>query len=99
MKKILSISLALVLLSAVASAQSGPGHRLHNQRTEGLYNKHQGSERFELRKDRAKVGITQRHARRDGRITPMERRRIHKARLHTRHHAFRYRHNGHRRMI
>lgn len=100
MKKILSISLILILLSAAASAQR-PGDKIRRQYVRQGFNSGQITrvERFELRKDVTRYKAAQRHARRDGVVTPLERRRIHQLKAETRRDAFRYKHNGRRRLI
>jgi hypothetical protein len=100
MKKILSISLVLILLSAAASAQRS-GDRIRRNYIKQGFSSGQISrpERFELRKDAVRYKAAQHHARRDGVVTPLERRRIHKLRCETRRDAFRFKHNGRRRLI
>jgi len=101
MKKILLFSLILVLISAAASAQAGPGSRFRNQGMQRGFNQGQitRAERFELRKDVFRNQILRKRARRDGVITPIERRRIHRSKCDTRRDVFRFRHNGRRRLI
>jgi hypothetical protein len=101
MKKILVFSLILILISAAASAQAGPGSRFRKQGTQRGFNQGQLTrpEKFELRKDVFRTRIMQRRARRDGVITPIERRRIHRSKCDTRRDAFRFNHNGRRRVI
>ena len=101
MKKILLLSLILTSISAAASAQRGPGYRSHRQRAVAGFNSGQITrpERFELRKDLVRQRVIQHHARRDGVITPMEKRRIHKAKCNTRRDVIRFRHNGRNRVI
>jgi hypothetical protein len=100
MKKILSISLVLILLSAAASAQR-PGNNIRRHSVRQGFSNGQitRGERFELRKDAVRYKAAQHHARRDGVVTPLERRRIHKLRCETRRDAFRFKHNGRRRLI
>jgi hypothetical protein len=100
MKKILSISLILILLSAAASAQR-PGDHMRRHYVRQGFNSGQitRGERFELRKDVVRSKAAQRHARRDGVVTPLERRRIHQLKAETRRDAFRFKHNGRRRLI
>ena len=101
MKKILSISLILILLSVAASAQRGPGDRIRRSYVAPGFNNGQLTrpEKFELRKDAIHYKTAQRNARRDGIVTPLERRRIHRLKCETRRDAFRFRHNGRRRVI
>lgn len=101
MKKILVFSLILVFISAASSAQAVRGSRFRNQGFQRGFNQGQLSrpEKFELRKDVYRSLVLQRRARRDGLVTPVERRRIHRSKCDTRHDAFRFRHNGRRRVI
>ena len=101
MKKILIFSLTLVLTSAAASAQAGPGSRFRKQEIKMGFSQGQFSrpERFELRKDVSRTQIMQRRAHRNGIVTPLERRRIHRSKCDTRRDAFRFKHNSHRRVI
>lgn len=100
MKKILSISFILILLSAAASAQRpGDNIRRHSVRQGFSNGQITRGERFELRKDVTRYKAAQRHARKDGIVTPLERRRIHKLKAETRRDAFRFKHNGRRRLI
>lgn len=101
MKKILLAAFAFLALSIAATAQKGPGDRLEKFRTQQGF--HDGrisrGERWELRRDGERTKMAMRHARRDGRITPRERRRIHALRAKTRHDSFRFRHNRRHRVI
>jgi len=101
MKKILLFSLLLVLLSAAASAQAGPGSHYRKMRTEKGFNDGRltRSERFELRKDGRRTQLLERRARRDGIVTPVERIRIHHSRSHTRRDEFHFKHNRRRRIM
>lgn len=100
MKKILVLSLSLVLLSVAASAQQdNVGDRFRRHRVERGFNNEQTTrpERHQLRRDHFRYKIAQHRARRDSFVGPIERRRLHKMRNHNRHEMFRYRHNrGHR---
>jgi hypothetical protein len=101
MKKIVSISIVLLLLSAATFAQrrTGENIRRHYVR-QGLSNGQiTRGERFELRKDVLRYKAAERHIRRDGKITPLERRRLHKMKQHTRRDAFRFKHNRRHRII
>ena len=100
MKKIFVLGMVLTLLAAAASAQ-GPGDRIRRQRIEQGFNSGQITrpERFRLQKDRIQYKVERRRAARDGRITPLERRRLSKIRRHDRREAFRFKHNRRRRLI
>ncbi len=97
MKKILLFSLILALVSASASAQSVGRSRVRKQ---GIG---QGQltriEKMELRKDVVRNQVMRKRARRDGIVTPIERRRLHRAQCETRRDLTRFRHNGPRRVI
>ncbi|MBI5858890.1 MAG: hypothetical protein HZB42_14760 [Sphingobacteriales bacterium] len=101
MKKILALSLVLIVLSAAASAQAGPGSQFRKYRVQRGYNNGQltRSEKFELRKDVVRYQTMKRRATRDGVVTPFERRKLRKAKCEGRRDLFRFRHNGRRRVI
>ena len=101
MKKILVFSLLLVFISAAASAQAGPGSRFRKQGVQRGFNQGQLSrpEKMELRKDVFRNQILKRRVRRDGVVTPIERKRLHRAKCDTRRDAFRFSHNSRRRVI
>ncbi|MGH2553972.1 MAG: hypothetical protein ACRDEB_09655 [Chitinophagaceae bacterium] len=92
MKKLITFSLLLILISAAASAQTG----FRNGVRRGQLNR---IEKMELRKDIVRTQVLKKRAGRDGIITPFERRRIHRSKCDTRRDAFRFRHNGRRRLI
>jgi hypothetical protein len=92
MKKILVLSFILALISTAASPQVGPGRDLRkNQLTR--------FEKMELRKDVLRSQLLKKRAGRDGVITPFERRMIYRSKCDTRRDAFRFKHNGRRRLI
>ena len=101
MKKILVFSLLLILVSAAASAQTVSGSRFRKQGIQGGFNQNQltRTERFELRRDLFRDQRLKRRARRDGIITPMERRRLRRAKCEARRDRVRSRHNRHRVII
>ena len=101
MKKVLSISFILILFSAAASAQRGSGDRIRKNYMAQGFNDRQITrpERFQLRKDVVHSEVTQHNARKDGVVTPLERRRIHKLKCETRRDVFRFKHNGRRKVI
>lgn len=101
MKKILALSLILIVLSAAASAQAGPGSPFRKHRMQRGFKNGQitRSERFELRKDAVRYQITKRRATRDGIVTPFERKKLRKAKCEGRRDLFRFKHNGRRRVI
>lgn len=98
MKKIAPLSLILILISAAAPAQrqlTGVPVRTQSINTVRITR----PERFQLRRDIIHLNIIQRNARRDGIVTPLEKRRVHKAKCKTRRDAFHFRHNGRNRVI
>lgn len=101
MKKIFYLSAILMLLSIAASAQRGPGDRILRHRVaQGFRNGDiTRPERHQIRKDAFRYKMAQRNARRDGVITPSERRRIHALKVKTRRDAFRFKHNRRTRVI
>ena len=98
MKKIVALSLILVLISAAASAQHGSSIRKHRVH-QSINNSITRPEGHQLRKDAVRYKAAQRIARRDGVVSPLEKRRLHKLRTDTRRDAFRFRHNGRNRLI
>jgi len=99
MKKITAISLILILFSVAASAQQKSGirkHRIVQGHNNGQITR---PERVQLRNDLIRLKMAQRNSKRDGVITPIEKRRIHKMKCNTRRDAFRFRHNGRNRVI
>ena len=103
MKKVtvLSFILILILFSVAASAQRGSGDRRLRYRTAQGFNSGQVTrpEKFQLRKDMVRTNLIQRNVRRDGVVTPFEKRRVQQAKCKTRHDAFRFRHNNRIRVI
>jgi len=92
MKKIVVFSLILVLTSVAASAQVGRGNGLRKSQ----FNR---TEKIELRQDVFRNQSIRKRARRDGVITPIERRRMHRSKCESRRDLVRFRHNGRRRVI
>jgi hypothetical protein len=92
MKKITVLSLVLVMLSFAASAQLRPGLRPHSRQLSR-------PEKMEIRKDVVRYQMIKRQAGRDGVITPMERKRLRRAKCEVRRDAFRFKHNNRRRVI
>jgi hypothetical protein len=97
MKKILVFSLALVLISAAASAQIRP--RGPFPKFEPGNNQLSRGEKKELRKDAVRYRMMKRRAGQDGIVTPFERRRLHREKCEARHELFRFKHNRRRRLI
>jgi hypothetical protein len=100
MKKLFVLGAIFTLFIASASAQ-GPGDRIRRQRTENGISSGQLNrpEKFRLQKDRVRYKAEKRRAGRDGRVGPSEKRRLHKMKRHNRHEAFRFKHNGRRRVL
>jgi len=98
MKKIIAIGFCLAVFAVSASAQQADGSRTRKERSEQGFRKGNidRGERAHVRGDAARTHIEGRRAGRDGRITPMEKRRMHRMRKHHRHTAFRFKHNQHR---
>lgn len=101
MKKIITLTLIITILGLTASAQRGQNGRFDRGRiTMGLNNG--GFTRIEksrLQQNAFRYRLAQRHARRDGFVSPMERRRLRKMRGRERRELFFFRHNGNRRVI
>lgn len=100
MKRILALALILFTLSTAVSAQR-PGDRFRRQRIANGINSGQLTrpEAFQLRRDALRYRVIERNSRRDGIVTPYERRKLHKMRRKNRVKEFRYKHNPRRRLI
>jgi hypothetical protein len=100
MKKLLALTFILMSLSFAVSAQ-GIRERVQKHRIREGFRSGQITrpERFELRKDQFRYQHMQRRVHRDGVVTPMERRRLHKQKAENRRQQFRYMHNRQRRVI
>lgn len=100
MKKILTLSFILVLISAAASAQYNNNRIRKHRVNQGISNNHiTRPERHQLRKDVVRYKSAQRIARRDGVVSPLEKRRLNRLKTDTRRDAFRFRHHGRNRLI
>jgi len=112
MKKIVVFSLLFGLISTAALAQRprviSPNVRPNvrpnarpNARPNIRLNNNQltWGEKKELRKDAVRYHAMKRRAGRDGRITPIERRKLRRAKCDTRRDLVRFKHNGRRRII
>jgi len=101
MKKIIILTLFITSLGLTVSAQRGQNGKFDRGRiTLGLNNG--GLTRMEksrLQQDAFRYRLAQRHARRDGFISPRERRRLRKMKARERRESFYFRHNGRRRVI
>jgi hypothetical protein len=100
MKKILVLSLLVMLVSTTVSAQTQSDrlrrHRIYKGFSNGQITR---PERFDLRKDQFRYRLQQRRVHRDGVVTPFERKRLNKTKRHNRLELFRYRHNNRSRII
>jgi hypothetical protein len=94
------LSIVLTLFVASASAQ-GRRDQIRSNRIERGFDNGQLTrpEKFRLQKDRVRYKAERRRSVRDGRVTPSERRRLHKMKRHDRREMFRLKHNGRRRVI
>ena len=100
MKKILVFSLILGFISTAALAQR-PRGTFPNTRPNIRLNSNQltWGERKGLRKDAVRYHRMKRRAGRDGVVTPIERRKLRRAKCDTRRDLVRFKHNGRRRII
>ena len=102
MKKILFVGLILTLFAGAVSAQQTRNDRLPQQREVQSFQRGRQLTRPEvrhLRNDELRYKITRRRAHRDGRVSPIERRRLHNIKKDQRRDLFRFRHNNRRRII
>lgn len=100
MKKILVLGVVFALFTVAASAQTGRD-RIRKHRIERGFETGQltRGEKYRLHKNQMQYRFERRRAVRDGRISPMEQRRLHKMRVHDRRETFRYKHNMRKRVI
>ena len=93
MKRILAVCFVFLLLSAAATAQrrSYPYAERVNSITR--------LERLQLQRDVLRFRVAQRHAERDGILTPYERRELQKLKRKTRREAIRFRYDRRNRVI
>ena len=96
MKKIIALSLILIIFSAAASAQR-PRGTFPNIRSNN--NQLSWGEKKELRKNAMRYHIIKRRATRDGVVTPFERKKLRRAKCEGRRDLFRFKHNSRRRVI
>lgn len=101
MKKILYTAIAVLFISVAASAQKSSGDRILKHRVAEGFQKGDinRGERHQLRKDGAHYKMTKKNVRKDGKVTPRERKRVHNLKAKTRHDAFRFKHNRRKRVI
>ncbi len=92
MKKLLYLSLILILSATAASSQVVIKVPV---RPQGFNNQRiSRPERFQLKRDVVRLNIVQSIARKDGIVTPFERRRINKEKCNIGRDAFRFKHNN-----
>ncbi|HEX7903695.1 MAG TPA: hypothetical protein VF487_07445 [Chitinophagaceae bacterium] len=99
MKKLIALSVMMVVLSIAVSAQIAERTRKHSIRHEFRTGDLTRPEAVELRRDQLQYNTMQRRAKRDGIVTPYERRKLHRTKVHNRREAFRFKHNRQRRVI
>jgi hypothetical protein len=100
MKKIFILGVVFALFASAASAQSGHD-AIERQRIRGGFETGQltRGERSRLNREQAHYRHEKRRAGRDGRISPMEKRRLHHMRRHESRRTFYMKHNARRRMF
>ena len=101
MKKILIPAIAILLISATGSAQQAGDNRVQNLRIEsgvrsGKLNR---VERARIRKDQFRYKMEQKKARRDGVVTPGEKRKLNMMKRKNNRQLFRMKHNRRNRVI
>lgn len=96
MKKIIGLGLVLMILSVAASAQRVGSPRV---RVSVSTNELTRAEKLQIRKDAIRYKRLQRKCRRDGVVTPIEQKRIRKAKGEVRRDVIRFKHNNRRRLI
>lgn len=91
MKKLLLLGTVFALFTVAASAQKGSDIRpgKHRFETHSLTR----GERFKIHKNRMEFKRTERKFKRDGRLSPMEKRKLHKMKRHDRYMKYRFHHN------
>jgi hypothetical protein len=100
MKKILILGAAFALFTTAASAQyrndAVQRHRIERGFQSGQLTR---GEKFSLQKDRIRYNKAKRKALRDGRLTPMERRRLNALKRHDSRRTYVMKHNNRRRVF
>ena len=99
MKKLIVLSVMMVVVAMTVSAQPAERIRRHSMRHEFRTGNLTRPEANELRKDQLQYNTMQRKAKRDGIVTPHERRKLQRTKVHNRREAFRFKHNRQRRVI
>ena len=101
MKKILIPAIAILLTSALSSAQQAGDNRVQNLRIEsgvrsGKLNR---AERVRIRKDQFRYKMEQKKSRKDGVVTPGEKRKLNMMKKKNNRQIFRMKHNRRNRVI
>jgi hypothetical protein len=100
MKKLFFLGVVFALFTTAASAQTGRDairhHRIQKGFSTGQLNR---GEKFRLQKNQAHYRGARNRALRDGRLSPLEKRRLQTMNRHDRRETFRFKHNGRRRVI
>lgn len=100
MKKLFVLGVVFTLLAVSASAQTSRDriarHRIERGFDHGQLTRH---EKFRLQKNEFRYKSERRRALRDGKVTPMERRRLQSMKRQNSRDIFRMKHNGRRRAI
>jgi hypothetical protein len=100
MKRILFIAVVFTLFTTAASAQRGTDriqqHRIQNGFQTGQLSR---GEKFRLQGDQARYHHAKRKAFCDGRLTPMEKRRLNAMKRHDSRRIYAMKHNSRRRMF
>lgn len=98
MKKIIVLGVAFALFTFAASAQKGSTD-LRDKRDRKDFKTGQltHAEKSRLQKNDFRYKKTERRFKRDGRLTPMEKRKLSYMKRHDRHDKFRFKHNDRKR--
>ena len=95
------LTLGLILLFGAAAPAQTRGERIQRLVIRDGIRSGQLSrpEIRELRKNQVRYDLLQRRVHRDGRVTPLERKRLHRAKAQNRRELIRFKHNRQRRVI
>lgn len=100
MKKLFILGIVFAIFVASASAQ-GPRDRVNRHRIESGFRHGQlnRAEKIHLQRHQVRYKAEKRRALRDGKISPLESRRLHAMKRHNSREIYRLKHNGRRRVI
>jgi hypothetical protein len=100
MKKLIVLTLVALGFAGIATAQRA-GERLRRHSVRNGFENRQLTrpERFELRKNETRYKMAERKSRRNGIVSPVERRKLKGMKRHNKANTFRYKHNIRRRVI